>query len=118
MQPSGSIALLPQLPGSLPSPKGPRGIQNQPHLSALLRRLLSEVCTSAMPLSQFMNFAAGLQDSSVVTMAKLFTHFARQPAIMHALHEDLVSCDSCHAGELEEINYRQENSKEILKKVC
>ena len=37
------MALFPQLPGYLPSPKGPRGIQGQPHLAALLRRILAQV---------------------------------------------------------------------------
>ena len=40
---SGAVALFPQLPGYLPSPKGPRGIQGQPHLAALLHRILAQV---------------------------------------------------------------------------
>ena len=48
------MALFPQLPGYLPGPKGPRGIQGQPHLAALLHRILAQV-------KSFSNYSSCMQ---------------------------------------------------------
>ena len=40
---NGGVALLPQLPDSVPSLKGPHGIPAQPQLAALIRHFLLQV---------------------------------------------------------------------------